>query len=1418
MERRLSNSQYELIERLSETALSESWIADNRLTGRRCFLKVSRPDSLLGGELAAELLYRSRIHQKKVRSPLVHTASRDFFFEGRQFVEYPYLPPEAWQTCTPELFWQRFPQSIVGMCAAVDYLHVLEFVHGDLKLSNFLLAVGGDDSDIRLVDLDFLLPSHAGLEHRIFGTRDYIAPEVRAGERVLVESDNYSLGVMIRACLLAAQEREGTVDALARLAEHLTQPDPLDRPVHLLSALERSGAVGPDLIRSAEKAVLRSLLATRFLEERPRIVDGSLTPSALLRNQKCLGLPEELLTELDRAFAVSRKRAIGAVRRCIDRAEVSRLADSWHFKMSDHALVDFFWELERAAPSGIDPKSRAGSAPDLAGALEKARRVRQTGKPLRALLMLLPALSTVQVEDKAEDRRVIFDALIEAAELSLMSFRFADAVPFYERAISMVEPLTERYFSAHQMVLQITATIGDLVGATERVDRLLADHGASLPSGWRIEFERIRAFVDASLGRPAESLTVLTRLLGEAESTGDVGLLVRIHTSLGTTYWRAGQADRARRHYLNSAVMARRTGYIDGLFSALACLAMLAVEVAHYGKVMRYGRAALRLRPSPVTSMAQSVLYQLLVSTSTRLAQYERAEYYQSVFLSIIAPSMHRGKELAYYGDRAFLLQNSGRLREAQEFMRHVLETRRGSEVPRAFSKLATNLALVYLYRGDDTRCRRAAAYAARAAIEAGDDSSKVEAESIESVMSIIRGERQGFEDALRIIEQLLKYRSYAYAMFPTLFVELYGDAEVIRSVRAVTESIHPLIDSSPEPVIKSVGILRRLSPDHKDRSSEAIAELKRVYNILSEARRRFAAMHVCRRIADHYAAAAETKVAHKFYLRAKELAEGMDNRQFAESITGDIKRTSGVEILSASRLQAFLSISQILRHIEDYDASLREVVRFAASETGAERGVLLLRSAATGDFRIKTSLNCDLDSLQDISDFSRSIPSFVAEQRDMVVIADATRDERTREYKSIIAHNIRSVLCVPVWSETELVGALYLDHHTIPAMFDDSDVAFVSALSNFLSVILGAVERVRTVSARAQQLTDDLHRSGRGPAIITQSPKVEALIEGIETFALTSSPLLFQGESGTGKELFCDLAHRLSRRADKPFIKLNCAAIPESMLEAELFGVASRAVTGADEREGRFELADGGTLLLDEIGEMSPAMQAKVLRVIEYGEFERVGSSRTKHCDVRIICATNRNLGAMQAAGEFRLDLFHRINKLTVNLPPLRERIEDIPLLIEHFRDTFALTPSQRPRFDGSLMNLFMQYAWPGNVRELRNVVERCCIVRPGAAVRIHDLPDALQEFERPQVEKSGSAPNRRVLLDALDAAGWDVAAAATRTGTPVATFRQLDEVRERQLMESELRAHSGNISRAARAVGLKLTTFRRRMKRYGL
>jgi two-component system nitrogen regulation response regulator NtrX len=328
---------------------------------------------------------------------------------------------------------------------------------------------------------------------------------------------------------------------------------------------------------------------------------------------------------------------------------------------------------------------------------------------------------------------------------------------------------------------------------------------------------------------------------------------------------------------------------------------------------------------------------------------------------------------------------------------------------------------------------------------------------------------------------------------------------------------------------------------------------------------------------------------------------------------------------------------------------------------------------------------------------------------------------------------------------------------------------------------------------------------------IVGNSPSLRKVLEAVQRAAPTNATVMLLGESGVGKELVARTVHRNSPRAGQRFIQVNCAAIPEELIESELFGHEKGSFTGATEKQiGKFEQADRGTIFLDEVGDMSAKTQAKVLRVLQEQEVERLGSARTIKVDVRVIAATNKNLEEAIQHGEFREDLFFRLNVIPILVPPLRERRDDIPLLVQHFAKLTSEEHNLKPkRFDPRAMEALQRYRWRGNIRELRNTIERLMIMAPGDLVRAEDLP----------AEVRGDGGPRPAAPEPAAVAGQGSRPETPTVQTPPpGTLREFKEAAERAFLVEKLRDNNWNISKTAEALDTPRSNLYKKLEQYGI
>ncbi|MFO7157009.1 MAG: sigma-54 dependent transcriptional regulator [Pseudomonadota bacterium] len=387
----------------------------------------------------------------------------------------------------------------------------------------------------------------------------------------------------------------------------------------------------------------------------------------------------------------------------------------------------------------------------------------------------------------------------------------------------------------------------------------------------------------------------------------------------------------------------------------------------------------------------------------------------------------------------------------------------------------------------------------------------------------------------------------------------------------------------------------------------------------------------------------------------------------------------------------------------------------------------------------------------------------------------------------------LRAAKAIAPHVEVVLMTAYGTVEAAVEAMKEGADDFLTKPLRRhqLVRTVKKALEKYRLLEEN-RRLREKVAQLSKVGGLVGSSPAFRSAMETVRQAAASNATILLLGESGTGKELVARAIHELSPRASGPFVPIDCAAIPESLLESELFGHEAGAFTGATRRkEGRFEKADRGTLFLDEVGEMSPAVQAKLLRAIQEGEFVRVGGTQPVRVDVRIVAATNRDLQQEVREGRFREDLYYRLHVVQIRLPPLRERHGDVPLLAAHFLRRFS--EENRREFEGfspEALRALEAYSWPGNVRELENAIERAVVLARGSRIELEDLPETVREA----VRQEGATPSDRAIVIPF--------------GTP------MEEI-ERRVIEETLRRTGGDKALAARILGVSTRTIYRKIDR---
>jgi Nif-specific regulatory protein len=482
-----------------------------------------------------------------------------------------------------------------------------------------------------------------------------------------------------------------------------------------------------------------------------------------------------------------------------------------------------------------------------------------------------------------------------------------------------------------------------------------------------------------------------------------------------------------------------------------------------------------------------------------------------------------------------------------------------------------------------------------------------------------------------------------------------------------------------------------------------------------------------------------------------------------------DVPDKSPPNARQARDLAALLRISTAINGIKKAEDLQSRVLEMLVDVMPVERAAFLLTGHNPDEFVsgvYREGATGSTDSFR----ISRTVVRQVLRDGVAVMGNDVLSDSSFHATESMVASRIRSLLCVPLMIFGSKLGVIYADTTNTEGRIDQQHLELLTAIASVAAVALEHARYVEWLEGENQRLQEEINVEHD---MVGESPRMREVYQLVGRVAASDSTVLIFGESGTGKELVARAIHRNSKRSNRPFVAINCAALTESLLESELFGHEKGAFTGAfAQKKGKIEIADGGTVFLDEVGELALPLQAKLLRVLQQREFERVGGTRSIKVDIRLVAATNRNLEEAIKTGRFRQDLFYRLNVVSITMPPLRDRREDIPLLATYFVQKYT-REANRPvvGISPETHTLLKRYDWPGNVRELQNALERAVVLGTSDRIRPEDLPEALVESHsfgdsvRPGTLRYHEAVNgvkRQLILKAVEQAGGNFTEAA--------------------------------------------------------
>jgi transcriptional regulator with GAF, ATPase, and Fis domain len=541
------------------------------------------------------------------------------------------------------------------------------------------------------------------------------------------------------------------------------------------------------------------------------------------------------------------------------------------------------------------------------------------------------------------------------------------------------------------------------------------------------------------------------------------------------------------------------------------------------------------------------------------------------------------------------------------------------------------------------------------------------------------------------------------------------------------------------------------------------------------------------------------------------------------------------------AELRRLMALNKLFNTELNLRKLLEKVMDTVIEVSGAERGFLILQIGGGKPYEVKVSRNIDRESIKDAREkISNSLVTEVLAEGRSVLLSDASEDSRYSGRESILSMKLRSVLVVPMAYRDSVSGAIYLDNRFASNRFDERCREQLELVADQAAIAIEnanlfeensrqkeALEHAREELERLNQLLrervevqdrelnkarealaarrDEVKLKYNYDHIITRSPKMLEIFMILDKITDSNVPVLVQGESGTGKELIARAIHYNGERSKQPFLSENCAAIPAHLMESEFFGYVRGAFTGANaDKMGLFEAADGGTLFLDEVGDMDLDLQTKMLRVLQDGVLRRVGSKEFKRVDVRIISATNRDLLGIIKDGRFREDLYYRLNVINIVLPPLRERKEDVPLLVEHFLQREAKQSGQPPRaITNEALDVLLRYDWPGNVREIENEIMRACALSQESIKPEHLSKNVVEGALTPAQDKAVGGRLRSLTL-------------AGRTLKELVS-QEVDEIEE-QVITEILKRTKYKKSKAAQVLGISRPTLDAKIEKFSL
>ncbi len=1398
-------ARFELIRQISSGGLYDTFLALDRVTSRQVLVKRPAEISNISIEERNALLRKSYSILKLLKHRGIVMPCALVEEGGRSHVAYPYYDEQRWVSLSPELFLEHYRTLLVQMCTILDFVHAMGFVHSDIKKANWLCLRRESGLRVLLTDFDFAVRSGSKPNRRIFGSLGFMAPEVLRDEIVLPQSDHFSFGRM-----------------LFELVSHATPKEELSLPNILTSGLEEQQITGDQVRAGFEPLVpfINKLLKKHY-EDRPsslgvqlqteqsflgvqlstyqnRLIQDVVAAHLRRRRQEeeaaeeslerylpreagIFGIPSELLLDL---FNLAEMNFFGKARifaGWLADSAVNRHGSCWHVEITVRLVGDFYRRFKILGEPTVDP----------ANGVEQWKRIRRAlrfkvkNQFLKAAALLSPIVQAVRMSDSVASRKLLAQLLLKMGEsLQFANMRAEGKKCFREawelgelsdlrRIRLMLEEADLESFSHGGMSYR--KVLMQAYALAQRRERSDLRACVLIRQIW-LDHTEGRQYVALQRAKTLERFCARHNLYTRRASA---------LSGMGSIYWILGRLQDAV-DVFQEGLRANPEQVSRGVRNILAAnLGALQHDLGDYRKVVNtllpFTRQSLSINEVQYRSQALANIQ----AAYAFQGKYDLAEDMSNQEFWLPSQRSDLGGIGRYYIGRGSTLLRAGRYHDAESNLRQSVELLSSLSNTALLGRAEMYLATLRTWQGHYEVARQHLS-SARTLINLNSDKlHSLDLDILSLAIEFDEGVSDSISERLKRLYQeclgLPYYLGAAYCLYYLVYVGRPFDA--VRLAATSAELMKYMTGSGGVFGAAVAQHLRAYTESEPSQDGVDIGELKKAFVMYENAHLYFYSITVARQVAEYYKRHGHPKLADKFIEEALFHADQLDNTRLKSQLEAarlDILGEIGEPIPERDVLYR---ISTLLGGLTDYRPAVEQLLHYAIDLTGAERGAIILADDEGRNLRVESSYECDSQSVADIVAISRNVIRSVFDKAKVLFVENALDDKATKSYKSVVMHNILSIACAPLVVEGKVIGALYLDHHSLPGLFTSDDRETVEAIANFIAVALLQARLVR--SLRNQNLDHQylLRNQGIENQFLTRSRTTLDIIDKIPMIASSEACVLLLGESGTGKEILAKSIHDQSPRKDGPFVRLNCASLGGEMLEANLFGVEKGVATGVASREGVLQAADGGTLFLDEIGDMPLTTQAKLLRVLELKQFEKLGTNKTIETDIRLVAATNKDLNKLIDQNQFRADLMYRINTIEIKIPPLRERPDDVKLLLDHFADVFAR--GRKVTFTSTATAALTRYSWPGNVRELRNFVENASVMSKSRVVDIDALPDEISK---------------------------------NYVNTMSLGIRSLTAEAEKQLIEKVLAKNNWNQAAAARELGLSYATLQRKIKKYGI